>query len=59
MQLVKFLLNIRGSVQVSDISAVISSKMADKIGLKQRNGYFGPNLRLGETDFKELFCLFV
>ena len=25
--------------------------MADKIGLKQRNCHFGPNLRLFETDF--------
>ena len=28
--------------------------MADKIGFKRRNGHFGANLRLLETDFQEL-----
>ena len=30
------------------------TKMANKIGLKQRNCHFGPDLRLLETDFEEL-----
>ena len=32
------------------------SKMADKIGLKQRNCHFEPNLRLLETDFFKNNC---
>ena len=32
-----------------NFTVAMVTKMADKIGLKQRNGHFGPNLRLLES----------
>ena len=41
----------RGTCIKSDFTVAMETKMADKIGLKQKNCHFGPNLRHMETYF--------